>query len=144
NFNKPTYSFLDFNYQFYSLYKKERNLKEVYDHNIYEGFVYSKRTETTQIYFYKDSVVDMSNHLKSSTPSYYNFSNTFYTSNSNEFESYNQISYPYDYDEYYYPNNLNYSEKAILTNKKVNELLTRNNPEEIKSILDNFLKVADT
>ena len=147
DFNKPHFSYYDLNYQYYSLYTKERKLSEDIDYydNEYQGYVFSRTKDSIVTYFYKDTVVDVSPHIKSATPSYYNYSDVFYERSKNY--------YPYYYNDYTYEDSYDYNEydgygggysdpESIANNTYVYDLLKRNNPDEIKTILSDFLEIA--
>lgn len=144
---KPHLSFLDTKYYFYTLYSKKGTLNQGYTDSTYRGFVFYKTKDTVKTYYYKDSIFDVSKYVKSANPSYYNFSKTFYTpkkETTNEIENYNDY-YAYeeysDYNTTYY--NTMYSSDNEIRNKKNFELLKRNNPEEIKNLLNDFLIIAN-
>ena len=145
---KPYFEFLDLKYQYYSLYTKERKISETYNENFYNGYVYKRRTDSIETFYYRDTVVDVSQYVKTAIPSYYNYSSTFYSLENDEISGYDSVdynyesdlNYDYNYDFYYDTDNIN---KSKLSNKNVHEILNRNNPKEIKQILTDFLKIAD-
>ncbi len=143
NDTAPHLSFLDQHYKFYTVKTKEADLnKNIYD-SIFKGYIYYK-TDNNDIrtYYYKDRIFDISKVESSAHPSYFNFSTTFYTNGDSNYNTY--IS---NYNEAYYE----YNEYGIKTpsdpkknqNKKGYDLLKRNNPEEIKTLLTDFLSIAD-
>ncbi len=147
--SEPYLSFLDEDYQFYSLYTKETSNDGTYRHQGFAGYVYTKTTDSIITYFYKDSVVHAPMQVKTSAPSYYNYSATFYQSrkdtlNEERFEYNYSLDGNEYYDDYYYDWNQRFSLRHILRNKRVNELLERNDKNEIKTLLSNFIAVADT
>ena len=141
NEDKPYLTFFDKKYQFYNLKTKEYTIGEDFVDSLYYGYVRLRRTDTTRVYFFKDSVVDISNKIVSSAPSYYNYSGTFFAK-----QGHNLIHtyYNEDYLDYEY---LNYGlagpKGTKESNQKNYELLKRNDPREIKALLMNFLVVAD-
>src|SRR5690606_24417257 len=154
DYEKPYFSQFEFEYQFYSLKRKERKASERYEQDeAFKGYVFRKVQDSIDVYFFRDSVVDVSEYLKSAQPSYFNYSNTFFKTKDKTFNSYYESGEPdladYDYydeleaENYNSYRNLDYSKEAIASSKYVHELLKRNNPEEIKTILSDFLKVAN-
>lgn len=143
DFNKAYLELFHYNYQFYSLNQLELKDSEIYIDSIHGGFVYQKSRDSSTVYFYKDSVIDVSDKIRTTQPSYFNYSKTFYTSK-------NKGDYPgfFDLNSYshysYYNNNQTYSRKVRLRNKKNYELLTRNNSNEIKQLLADVLDVSNT
>ncbi|OEK07619.1 hypothetical protein A8C32_17640 [Flavivirga aquatica] len=142
----PHLSFLDYNYRFYTLKTKKGLGRNIYNDSTYKNFIYYKIKDTVHTYFYKDAVYDVSNIIKSATPSYYNYSKTFYVAedeNLHELDiTYNSNdNYYNDYDNSYY--NKEFSIRNEIRNKKNHELLTRNNTQEIKQLLANFLAVVN-
>lgn len=154
DYEKPYFSQFEFEYQFYSLKRKERKASERYEQDeAFKGYVFRKAQDSIDIYFFRDSVVDVSEYLKSAQQSYFNYSETFFKTKDKTFGNYYEsgesdlADYDY-YDELEAENynsyrNLDYSKEAIASSKYVHELLKRNNPEEIKTILSNFLEVAN-
>lgn len=139
-------SFLDFEYTFYTL-KEEKEIKNQYfNTNNYEGYVFYKTRDTVRTYFYTDSIYDVSNIIKSAYPSYYNYSKTFFIAkdtlqNSDDINFYygNYEEYNYNYAGYNYFNKRNESRS-----KRNQELLNRNNPEEIKQLLQTFITITNS
>lgn len=143
DFNKPYLELFHYNYQFYTLHQLELKDSETYIDSIHGGAVYQKRRDSSTVYFYKDSVIDVSDKIRTTQPSYFNYSYTFYTSKSkDDYLSVFDVNYTKHYD--YYNSYHKYSRKIRLRNKKNYELLKRNNPDEIKQLLANVLDVSDT
>jgi len=138
NFNKPYKSFLEDNYQYFNLTTKEKFNSERFHDSIFAGYVYYEETEKSKIYYYKDTVVDVSKYIRTLKPSYYNYSETFFT-------EYLSRSKNYFYDDIYITSSYRYynSEIPINRNKLNYQLLERNNPKEIKALLNNLLSIAD-
>ncbi|MDO5969727.1 hypothetical protein Q4Q35_07895 [Flavivirga aquimarina] len=143
-------SFLDFKYRFYTLYKKKGTLDQGFKDSTYKGFVYHKTQDSVRTYFYKDSLFDISSFVQTNSPSYFNYSKIFYQSSDDklaydviEYNYTNQLyEYEYEYDNYSYQQDFN--ENQELWNKQGYDLLKRNNSDEIKQILADFLMVSDT
>lgn len=135
--DKPYLDFLGKKYQFYNLrfvsyYDSDKPI-----HYNVKGYVYYKHKDTTTIYAYKDSVVDVSAYLKSANPNYYNYSKIFY--------SYGKDDVDYLYSRYEYnplDNRYGNVSKKQLVQKGNFDLLNRNNPDEIKQLLNSFLQVS--
>lgn len=140
--------FLDFKYRFYTLYKKEGTLNQGFKDSTYKGFVYHKTKDTVRTYFYKDSIFDVSSFVQTTNPSYFNYSKIFYQSKKGKLE-YDDIQYnftqinDYEYDNYNYNYQQDFHENQKLWNKQGYDLLKRNNPDEIKQILTDFLMISD-
>jgi hypothetical protein len=141
---KPHLEFLDTKYYFYTLYTKEGTLNQGVTDSTYRGFVFYKIKDTIKTYYYKDSIFDVSKYVKSANPTYYNFSKIFYTPRKQELnviENYNEYT---EYESYIgNQNNTNFSIENEIRNKKNSELLNRNNPEEIRKVLNDFLTIAN-
>lgn len=136
----PHLSFLDYKYHFYTLYSKDGTPKQAYNDTLYAGFVFFRTKEDTlRTYYYKDAIVDVSSFVKNAKPSYFNYSSRFYQSKkkktANNLYEYN------NYDDYNYQ--YVFSKENELWNKEAHNLLKRNNPDEIKQILADFLKICN-
>lgn len=145
DYEKTNYKFLNGDYQFYDLRSKTRSLKTPYNNIDYQYNVFTEQTDSTITYYFKNEVQDISSYIKTTEPSYYNYSKLFYSSKSNRYNSYNNHNnYTHLYNTVNKNNKEKFSKKAILYNlSKANyELLERNNPDEIKATLSNFLKLS--
>lgn len=141
DYEKTYYRFLNSDYQFFDLTSKTRSKKDVFEREVYDGSVYTETTDSTITYYYKNEVQDIFKHIKTTEPSYYNYSKLFYSSKTNSYNSYNYN------DTYALTNDFNkdkFNEKEALftLNKAHYHLLKRNNPEEIKAIFTNFLELS--
>ncbi len=139
-------NFLDYHYSFYTLYKKQRNTNQELIDSTYKGYVYYKTKDTIRTYFYKDSIFDISPYLQTVNPSYFNYSKSFYQSKKNK-SGHDDIQYNYtDYSDYDY-DNFNYlkgfNEDYEAWNKSNYDLLKRNDPNEIKQLLSDFLMICN-
>ena len=142
DYQKVYYRFLDSDYQFYNLRSKTRNKKDSYARDEYDNSVYTESTDSTITYFYKDKVQDISSYIKTTEPSYYNYSKLFYSTKTNSYDSHD-----YHYDIQYEidatsKKKFNEKEALIVLNKNHYELLERENSDEIKAILFNFLELS--
>nr|WP_321223105.1 hypothetical protein [uncultured Psychroserpens sp.] len=160
DFEKPHLTFEDDNYQYYSLRQVETPLDDPYNASVEvrsrddndslstnTGYVYSETLDSTRIYFFKDTVVNMQSFIKTAKPSYYNFSSTFFVSTNDTLKDDN-YRYDYNYDEYLdYDYNYNYNTSFFirhqLRNKRNYELLKRNDKDEIEQLLEDFLKFSN-
>ncbi len=124
----PFIHFLD-TYQFYTLSKKteishdKNNITRQVNH---KNYLYYDRNDTIITYYFKDKVVDVSSYLKTTAPSYYNFSTTFFVSD--------------DFiDDYSYSEEIigisRKEERLKNRNKQIYELLNRKDKAEIKQML---------
>lgn len=155
DFEKPHLNFEDDSYQFYTLRIEEVSIKDHYRYisniepdndSINNRYVFTKISDTTRTYFYKDSVVNMAPFVKSTLPTYYNMSSTFFVSKNDTLQddAYN-FDYNYsDYSNYDYLQKSSFSKRSKYRNKRNYELLKQNNKNEIKQLLVDFLKFSDT
>lgn len=149
--SKSYLTFKDEWYQFYSLKSKDIPAESIYHTRVNSPtYVYSINKDSIYTVYEKDTVVDVSSIIKNAVPSYRNFTDVFFTlkdtiSNSevqNDFDFYSDdIIYDYNYENEFVPYRANKSRS--ITNKRVNELLDRNNPEEIKAILSNAYELFE-
>ncbi len=149
--------FLDKAFQYYTLSTKSVPLSEDnYPYgstenpkdSILKGYLYSKVKDSLRIYYYKDSVVDVTPLIKTKNPSYYNASSTFYISIYDTLNTnYNSYDYNYDYypadTEYDYGYSPKFNLRHKLRNKRNNALLNRNSKNEIKGLLKDFLEFSE-
>ncbi|MFK8004734.1 MAG: hypothetical protein AB8H03_00120 [Saprospiraceae bacterium] len=136
NFEKPHFSFLNEDYQFYTLKKVEENL-HTGDPNVDPPVFTERLNDSIYIYYYKDTVIDVSKDIATANPSYYNFSEVFF----NKYEVYR-----YSYNYYTEPSRGRKFAKDSVQTELVqfyNTLLTNNNESEIKRVLNDFLVVAN-
>lgn len=145
NYNQSHLSFLEYKYQFFTL-RKEKQKQGVIEGIQSESVVFRKTIQDSVMFFYKDSLVDVATKYgKNAVPTYFNHSETFYTSTrdealKNNYNS-NRLLITKDY-EYGYNNTIN-TPKEIKRNKTNYELLKRNNSEEIKTLINNFHNVLN-
>ncbi len=138
--------FLDYHYKYYTLYEKEGSINQMLMDSTYIGYVYYKTKDTIRTYYFKDTVFDILPHVQTVKPSYFNHSKIFYPSQKDKFEhddiQYNYSEYnDFDYDQYNYRSGFNKSNQ--LRNKLNYDLLKRNDPNEIKNVLSEFLIICD-
>ncbi|MFK7776191.1 MAG: hypothetical protein AB8F94_28980 [Saprospiraceae bacterium] len=134
NFNKPHFSFLEEDYQFYTLYEVEKNRNEISKNNFTPVFT-QRINDSIFLYHLKDTVIDVSKDIPTAIPSYHNYSDVFFSTGK-----------LYEYDFYTeYPRSID-SRKDSIKQKLVlahHALLAKNNPSEIKNVLSNLLTVAN-
>ncbi len=140
DFSSVYYQYGNRNYQYYSLkefiVKDEEYTRSFYDtkDSLKHKLAYYKNLDSSTVYYLKDKVVDVTTHLKTTAPSYYNYSDLFYTKTQQKLFNKN-IYYPIrnrDINDH----ELTLAKKIQKTNQ---ELLDRNNPEEIKQLLSDYL-----
>ena len=148
--NQKYFVYHDHVYQFYSLYKKVLKGK-----NKNGGFLFPKDEEKnradlayfenstdfkSRTYYFKDKVQDLSAYIKSSAPSYYNYSTVFYDVKNNPSANYrkyrynNEISNVGDKDEL--------KKQQIFINENTAKILDGKNPKELEKLLQDFLNVS--
>ena len=146
DYTKVYYQFLDDEYQFYDLKSETRKLDDpITNSDYYQYNVYTERNDSTATYYFKNEVQNITPYIKTIEPSYYNYSKQFYSSKTNTFDS-NYYHNAYNLD--YYENPIAYKklekqEELLNLNKAHYELLERNDQDEIKSILSNFLILSE-
>ena len=150
DYNKKYFSTLGNDYQFYSIYQvaiteRDENYQFKYPAAEYKNNVslaYQTVENDTCYYFFKKEVVDVSAQIKTTDLSFYNFSRKFYELDFSEIDYYDRYSngyytepVPYDVDPK--------EGKNYQINKDLTALLNRNNPVEIKKVLNDFLEVSN-
>lgn len=145
NDSLPHSSFLDSKYYHYTLYSKKGKNSDAYNNNEYQGFVFYKNlNDSLKTYYFKDAIFDISNYVNTAKPSFFNYSSIFYKSKKS-INNDSDISVNYNYRKYdYFSDQPEFSEENKLSNKRAYNILKRNNPNEIKEILDDFLTVCST
>ena len=145
NSNIHNLKFLDYTYRFFTL-KSKQGLLRNYNNEKYSGFLFYKTKDTLRTYFYIDSIFDASRFITAANPSYFNYSSRFYQSKDDKKKALNSL---YDEDDYYYNNynsfnnRWNFSTQHESWNKETYDLLKRNNADEIKTILADFLAICN-
>lgn len=172
---QPYVSWLNREYQLHAIKTKKLKDGDEYIDSVHDGYVYYTRKDSSRIFYYKDTIVDLTRYkdgilLKKkidtivtkikkgvnkkefvdkysyndrynkddlAVPSYYNYSTIFYSPEKKY--SYNSAKYRYSYSG---TENL-YNKEKTARNKKVYNLLKRNDANEIKKLLQNLLDVAD-
>lgn len=143
--SQPNLAFKKKSYQFYKLKKVETLLKDN-NQNYNDGQVFVKQTDSSVIKFFKDTVVAVLPLIKTSKPSYFNFSKTFYELKYftdkpiKEYNPNNRIFYN-EYDNEFYDNDN--SKERFETNKNGYLLLEKKNSKLVERNLQNFLQLAE-
>lgn len=136
---KNNLTFSDYEYTFYTLKEEKRKISQGFN----TGYLFHKTKDSIITYFYKDSIYDVSNIINSAYPSYYNYSKTFFTPREALNNSYStHVNYDL-HDEYSYNINNYFTKKHENRSKRNQELLNRNNPEEIKKLLQKFISIIN-
>lgn len=149
----PHLKFLDEVFQFYTLSTKvipinDRNRYTIEQDSAYSGYVFKKTQDSLVTFYFKDSVVDMQPLVKSVKPSYYNASFTLFVSMNDTLKT-NALNYNYnyaeysDYDGYDYNYRPEFNLRHQIRSKKNQELLNRNDKNEIKKLMDDFLAISN-
>lgn len=134
NLDKPHFKFLEEYYQFYTLrIVEERRDERRFRRNEGELKI-EELNDSIDLHYFKDTVIDVSGIIKTALPAYHNFSRVF-------FESRN-YQYSYTYGERYFEERLIPDSTTIQLVQSHNALLKRNDSEEIKKLLDDFLNIA--
>ena len=150
----PHFTFKGNKFQFYSLTKDEILYNDSESGRItYENstHLFVKNTDSSNVYFYRDSVIDVSAYIKNPNPSYYNYSRIFFDRKAEltpyySDQLYYQDEYGYYQDEmdyYLVAPDENFTTPRILQSKANQQLLAENDPVVIKNRLDALLMVAD-
>lgn len=131
-------------YQFYTIYSKTSYKKDKKNQFIVPEpersaktpEAYSEQTENSKVFYFKKDVVDLSPYIKTTKPSYYNFSNLFYDYDFSNQYSYTDIDYDKDYPDFVLK-----KRKAII-NEKTAKLLNKKNPAELEKLLTDFINIS--
>lgn len=150
NYQKPHITNRDDVYQYYTLYEKVVTQKdsnnqfmypaEEYKNNI--PLAYKKVEDKKCIYYFKKDVVDVSNQLITADLSIYNFSNVFFTFEKDMKTTYQEYNYDIN-GEVIDPKYSQLNQESVALNKNIKQVLDRNNEQEIKTILNDFLTISD-
>lgn len=135
-------------YQYYSVYSKTSTKK---DRN--ENFeipepektnktpvAYTEVKDNLGTFYFKKDVEDLSPYIKTTGLSYYNFSKVFYDDTSKDVYYVKGQNYA-DMDTESYTGS-NYKKLAFDINKRTTDLLNKNNPAELESLLSDFLNLS--
>ena len=137
-------------YQFFNTYKRvvtERNRDGEYIYPEQEringiGLAYYDDSfdGKSRTYYFKKAVVDLSSLIKSTAPSYYNFSDVLYDIKNNPSTNIRKYRYGNGIEN---DDNLNELKKQkVLINLKTTQLLDSKNPKALQELLQNFLDIS--
>ena len=146
--NQKYFVYYDRVYQFFSTYKKvvtERNRDGEFVYPEEEkanktGLAYYEENGKSRTYYFKKQVEDLSPFIRSTAPSYYNFSDVLYdiknnpSDNIRRYQYENGIPITEDINEF--------RKKQILINQKTTELLQSENPKAVEELLQEFLAIS--
>lgn len=148
--NQKYFVYHDRVYQFYSTYKKvvtERNRDGEFVYPDEEkvnkiGLAYYEDSENgkSRTYYFKKQVEDLSPFIRSTAPSYYNFSDVLYDIKNNP--SANIRRYQYEKGMLITENVNEFRKQQILINQKTTQLLQSENPKGLEELLQEFLAIS--
>lgn len=146
--NKKFFVYYNRIYQYNSVYSKKSFRKNKAGDFIPNEPEYSKKIEPAysetdierkySIFYFKKEVVDLSAYIKTTQPSYYNFSEIFYDY---DFTGYNDGALENNYYDKNAPDYTLKNQKAFI-NKTTTELLNRKKPEELEKLFSDFLSIS--
>lgn len=146
--NKKFFVYYNRVYQYNSLYSKKSTQKDNRGNFIAPNPEYSNKIEPAysdidddrefETFYYKKDVIDLSSYIKTTQPSFYNFSEVFYDY---DFSGYNDGSIEIDYYDKNSPDYTLKSKKAFI-NKATAELLNSRKPAELEKLLGDFLSIS--
>lgn len=149
--NKKFFVYYNRVYQYYTLYSKKSYQKDKkgnfippnpeYSNKIQPA--YSNEEEKFETFYYKKEVVDLSSYIKTTQPSFYNFSEIFYDYDFHELDngvSAIETDYYYDKDA---PDYILKNKKASV-NQKTAVLLNSKNQAELEKLFEDFLSISKT
>ncbi|WP_261511518.1 hypothetical protein [Chryseobacterium paludis] len=135
-------------YQYYSVYSKTSAKKDRYgnfaipepERTNKTAVAYSELKENSGTFYFKKEVVDLSSYIQTTGLSYYNFSKIFYDETSKDVHYVKEQNYNDMNTEGY--TSSDYKKLAFEINKKTTDLLNKNNPAKLESLLSDFLKIS--
>ncbi|WPO81429.1 hypothetical protein SD427_11715 [Chryseobacterium sp. JJR-5R] len=145
NRNKKYFVYYDRVYQYYTLYSRTVYEKDNNGDYPFPGtepedrFAYSEKNDSSETYYFKKEVVDLSPYIKTTGLTFYNFSSIFYRNNLEEksFLKRNYYNDPYiDYNK-----NAYWKEKSEAS-RLTAQLLDKRNPAEIEKLMNDFLRIS--
>lgn len=145
NRNKKYFVYYDRVYQYYTLYSRTVYEKDNNGDYPFPGtepedrFAYSEKNDSSETYYFKKEVVDLSPYIKTTGLTFYNFSGIFYRNNLEEksFLKRNYYNDPYiDYNK-----NAYWKEKSEAS-RLTAQLLDKRNPAEIEKLMNDFLRIS--
>lgn len=140
DFSQPHFIYEDLVYQFYTLKTDtiSRDDRMTFNYYTSEMHAFTQDFYDYSVVYDKDKVVDLSSIISNANPSYYNYSTVFYEKGTESFSS--------NYN-YYIDNgtlgNADLIQQRYILNKQINDLLRRNDADELKDVLAQFLNIAN-
>lgn len=137
-------------YQYFSLYQKKVTVtdsreefkfpEEERKNKIPFAYFETSSDGKTRTYYFKKAVVDLSPLIKSTAPSYYNFSDVLYDIRNNPSTNIRKYRFENGIEN---DENLNELKKQkVLINQKTAQLLDSKNPKALQELLQNFLDIS--
>ncbi len=147
--NKPYFTFLDRNYQFFSVYAKTIYKKDSLGMFLYPEpektnktkLAYKEQKQNSVTYYFKKEVVDLSSEILTPKPSFYNYSGVFYFKNSENY-NYSRRTYNVNFDVDNLATDSLLKKESFAINQSTVELLKKKNPAEIEKLLAQFLEIS--
>ncbi len=143
--NKKYFVYYDRVYQYYTLYSRTVYKKDSNGDYPFPGtepedrFAFSEKNDSSETYYFKKEVVDLSPYIKTTGLTFYNFSGIFYR-NSPEEKSFLKRNY---YSDPYIDYNKNAYRKEKSEASRLNaQLLDKRNPVEIEKLMNDFLRIS--
>lgn len=151
NFNQPYLMYYNSVYQFNELYSITVTERDSLHRFIYPEreanngveLVYSDEKEKKCIFYFKKNVVNVSDYIKNANLNYSNFSNVFYIFGQGNGNGASYDRYSVTQEDLFENNNRIGDLIGFEQNKKVAELIKRNNKEEFHKLFSDFLFLAD-
>lgn len=151
NFNQPYLTYYNSVYQFNELYSITVTERDSLHRFIYPEreanngveLVYSDEKEKKCIFYFKKNVVNVSDYIKNANLNYSNFSNVFYIFGQGNGNGASYDRYSVTQEDLFENNNRIGDLIGFEQNKKVAELIKRNNKEEFHKLFSDFLFLAD-
>lgn len=143
--NKKYFVYYDRVYQYYTLYSRTVYKKDSNGDYPFPGtepedrFAFSEKNDSSETYYFKKEVVDLSPYIKTTGLTFYNFSGIFYR-NSPEEKSFLKRNY---YNDPYIDYNKNaYRKEKSEASRLTARLLDKRNPAEIEKLMSDFLRIS--
>ena len=148
--NQKYFVYHDRVYQFYSTYKKvvtahNRGGEFIYPAEEWEngtGLAYFEISvdSKSKTFYFKKKVEDLSPFIKSTAPSYSNFSDVLYDVNNNLSSGIRKYHYENGITDEQYKDE--FQKKKIFINEKTVEILNSKNPKALEELMQNFLDIS--
>lgn len=145
NRNKKYFVYYDRVYQYYTLYSRTVYEKDNNGDYPFPGtepedrFAYSEKNDSSETYYFKKEVVDLSPYIKTTGLTFYNFSGIFYRNNLEEKSFLKRNYYNDPYTDY---NKNAYRKEKSEASRLTAQLLDKRNPAEIEKLMNDFLRIS--